>query len=500
MLLALASLACSTPEAPPAQREGCDVASTSDALTEVSAANDAPDVPEVSIDADAAPLDVLFPDAEGEDVSASTHPWSAALLKLPTGLGVYDFVRETHPDCRLLDIVALPSGWVVAHHCTDPEIERRFQWFTPQAVPLPESATWSGGFSCTTGNLLHHGDALVLVDGIATRKFKFSSDAELWTSLGHGAAGAVHDQGLVLDGRLLMPQPTGGAPSQRTMGPEGVASVVALDLASGKPVQYWSASVKTLPGAVLRWGTVRDAKQAGDFLAAGWTYGYPAAPEGQHILGWGHKSGKWKWVKALYDSKGYSSTMGFAVRLGESILGAVAHVDHYGWAVHLLLHSKEGDLEQARHLGAFSSDDCGDLEAFKMGLRVDALSHDRLAVLRKTPDKSAHVAILDVNLNPIAELTLPPKDDSGVEPIVQGSDANRIRIIWGSRVYAMNAWAHLSPEAAGVCANKAYTDCVDGNPCTRDLCDPKLGCVHPVLPSGSRCGPEAKCWVGKCMP
>ncbi|MBM4396514.1 MAG: hypothetical protein FJ087_12600 [Deltaproteobacteria bacterium] len=55
---------------------------------------------------------------------------------------------------------------------------------------------------------------------------------------------------------------------------------------------------------------------------------------------------------------------------------------------------------------------------------------------------------------------------------------------------------------AGHCASKPV-DCDDGNPCTRDLCDKKTGCVHPAdedatCDDGDACTKGDFCAAGKC--
>jgi len=62
-------------------------------------------------------------------------------------------------------------------------------------------------------------------------------------------------------------------------------------------------------------------------------------------------------------------------------------------------------------------------------------------------------------------------------------------------------------EAAGACivAPGSVPECDDGNPCTDDGCDKKLGCVHPdddtnLCDDGDPCNGEAVCQGGACVP
>ena len=51
---------------------------------------------------------------------------------------------------------------------------------------------------------------------------------------------------------------------------------------------------------------------------------------------------------------------------------------------------------------------------------------------------------------------------------------------------------------AGVCQGGAPIDCHDENPCTEDLCQPKIGCIHKSLPDGEACG-GGECNKGQCV-
>ena len=57
---------------------------------------------------------------------------------------------------------------------------------------------------------------------------------------------------------------------------------------------------------------------------------------------------------------------------------------------------------------------------------------------------------------------------------------------------------------AGVCSPGQGLDCVDGNPCTEDMCDPNLGCVYTytAVPcdDGNSCTAGDFCNAGACQP
>jgi hypothetical protein len=57
---------------------------------------------------------------------------------------------------------------------------------------------------------------------------------------------------------------------------------------------------------------------------------------------------------------------------------------------------------------------------------------------------------------------------------------------------------------AGVCALGAAPSCNDGNPCTDDTCNSKVGCVHAPLPGecsdGNACTDPDLCGGGECVP
>jgi len=53
----------------------------------------------------------------------------------------------------------------------------------------------------------------------------------------------------------------------------------------------------------------------------------------------------------------------------------------------------------------------------------------------------------------------------------------------------------------GECVPGAPLDCpADDDPCTADVCDPGLGCVHRALPEGWACGAGLRCQAGACLP
>ncbi|MEZ4266618.1 MAG: hypothetical protein R3F39_09590 [Myxococcota bacterium] len=66
------------------------------------------------------------------------------------------------------------------------------------------------------------------------------------------------------------------------------------------------------------------------------------------------------------------------------------------------------------------------------------------------------------------------------------------RARWRNRVKVRNwilrtdFWGRTCGMRLGVCADKPWQDCEDGNHCTINWCDPDAGCTHPALPDGSR--------------
>ncbi|MEZ4266620.1 MAG: hypothetical protein R3F39_09600 [Myxococcota bacterium] len=59
-------------------------------------------------------------------------------------------------------------------------------------------------------------------------------------------------------------------------------------------------------------------------------------------------------------------------------------------------------------------------------------------------------------------------------------------------------WGRTCGMRLGVCAEMAWQDCEDGNPCTINWCDPDAGCTHPALPDGSPCGEGLTCQGAVC--
>ena len=84
-------------------------------------------------------------------------------------------------------------------------------------------------------------------------------------------------------------------------------------------------------------------------------------------------------------------------------------------------------------------------------------------------------------------------------PQLTGSDANGYTIVVDNQEVRVTPWGHASVDAAGLCATLSLDDCADSNPCTNDLCDPKLGCTHPNLPDGATCSTKGTCKAGACV-
>lgn len=59
-------------------------------------------------------------------------------------------------------------------------------------------------------------------------------------------------------------------------------------------------------------------------------------------------------------------------------------------------------------------------------------------------------------------------------------------------------WGRTCGMRLGVCADKKWQDCEDGNPCTINWCDPDQGCTHPARPDGSMCDIGKTCQGGEC--
>ncbi len=59
-------------------------------------------------------------------------------------------------------------------------------------------------------------------------------------------------------------------------------------------------------------------------------------------------------------------------------------------------------------------------------------------------------------------------------------------------------WGHFDCIGAGLCAAKSADSCDDNKPCTADVCDSKLGCVHAPV-TGPACGVGGVCVKGSCQ-
>ena len=71
-------------------------------------------------------------------------------------------------------------------------------------------------------------------------------------------------------------------------------------------------------------------------------------------------------------------------------------------------------------------------------------------------------------------------------------------------VWTTSAWGQDSCVGAGACANQKVSDCVDGNGCTDDLCDPLSGCVASAntetCQDGNGCTTGDQCVNKSCQP
>ena len=81
--------------------------------------------------------------------------------------------------------------------------------------------------------------------------------------------------------------------------------------------------------------------------------------------------------------------------------------------------------------------------------------------------------------------------DSGREIVVTGG---------GGQFATTDHWFYPTCEESGVCAALTYEDCDDDNPCTKNLCEPDVGCVNPLWDDGTYCGPGMVCQSGNCAP
>ena len=57
-----------------------------------------------------------------------------------------------------------------------------------------------------------------------------------------------------------------------------------------------------------------------------------------------------------------------------------------------------------------------------------------------------------------------------------------------TRLLRWSPWGHQTCEEAGVCGTMKWSDCDDGNPCTKNLCEPDTGCANPAFEDGTPCG------------
>ena len=63
----------------------------------------------------------------------------------------------------------------------------------------------------------------------------------------------------------------------------------------------------------------------------------------------------------------------------------------------------------------------------------------------------------------------------------------------------LNVWLQATCQESGVCAALTYEDCDDDDPCTKNLCEPDVGCVNPLWEDGVTCGEGKTCQAGLCV-
>lgn len=179
-------------------------------------------------------------------------------------------------------------------------------------------------------------------------------------------------------------------------------------------------------------------------------FGYVTGPDGRYDIAWGEtdSAGNLSWRRVWP----VAGTGEFPTK--------VAHYPDGGAAI-----------------GASSTANSGDLYA----VRIDALGAARFGRLIARPgyDEMYGVASL-----PDGGLAL------GGYRAASG--------VYLTQVYRFSTWGHLTCEEAGVCVDLARTACADGEPCTRDGCDPSTGCVHVDEPDGIECGVESACESAIC--
>jgi hypothetical protein len=89
-----------------------------------------------------------------------------------------------------------------------------------------------------------------------------------------------------------------------------------------------------------------------------------------------------------------------------------------------------------------------------------------------------------------------PSADGNITAVgVMGADLSPMAENW---ILRTDFWGRTCGMRLGVCADKSWQDCEDGNPCTINWCDPDEGCTAPPLPDGSPCGDGLTCQGAVC--
>ena len=312
----------------------------------------------------------------------------------------------------------------------------------------------------------------------------------------------------------------------------GLTAASSLDASTGVVQETWSLPPTLVAAEAsgvrtrLRWMWARPFS-VGNILFAGEAQPLPTQPDDTcPVIGVAHGPKEWTWFRHLEGegdcttgSNHHRTRIAGAALLGEGTGVFLLHRPNAAVAEQL------GSLEllcvdlatgatrwrkslpgpvRTPTLGASPADD--DLRAGTLWVGdegrifVGRIPHTSSSASGASPTLAMEVLWFDRYGNPLGKWST----DAIAGNLELGAGSLRatkcgMQVIWQGVWHRLDDWGHASAPEAGVCATLTFDDCADTNPCTNDLCDPKLGCTHPNLPDGAACSTNGTCKAGACV-
>ena len=352
----------------------------------------------------------------------------------------------------------------------------------------------------------------------------------LWTSDTGGSRCARIDGALVRGGSVFVPtfvNPILPKYSQKL-------AVSELDLATGATVTVWPDSIAE---AKLEQITLRSIRGGlgNSLLVAGTVFDEVITTDAVGDAGWPfvaklNSNGTYAWTMPTAKIERRATRAEVAVLAGgKSVLALISVRDKVETSARRMLVVRlaetDGTLQSQIDLPGLHPDDGdGCLGSSQTYMSLAPAYGDRFVVLglafsgaplpqpnRWNYPYKCPIYVFDgfLNLRQAFKLPLDVKEtDGGIgvgrraaprSPQLMASDAFGFSIHVDNKEVRVSPWGQASSSNAGLCATLSLDDCADTNPCTNDLCDPKLGCTHANLPDGAACSTKGTCKAGACL-